>query len=140
MSAKNPLSAIKEKLYEFRRKAYNIKKITDLGETVEYAYTEARALFSPLLFEQAIKGWIRDLFTSKIEQVEHEQLDLWKGEYFWPIKTVEQHWAVEYDDRRGQHHSETFETEAEADARVLTWLRLTKTLCAARSLRPNAPN
>lgn len=120
MSARNPLTLMKDKVYAARSKAYHVKKITNMDETVDFIYAEITALLSPRYIVDTIKAWIRDLITSKIEQTDYEQLDLWKGDYYWPIKQNQPVWFVDYVDSDGVHQREEYSRQADASARVVS--------------------
>jgi len=118
MSARNPLSIIKSRIYASRSKAYHVLGIRDMSATVDFIYSEIMTVLSPSFTVEALKAWIRDLITSKIEQTDYEQLDLWKGDYWWPIKIVQPFWHVDYVTTSGEQCHEEFDREADAHERV----------------------
>jgi len=124
MSAKNPLTTLKSRIYALRTTAYRIKHLTEMGQTVDYIHDELVHTISPKLITDAIKAWIRDLITSKIEQTSHEQLDFWKGDFYYPNHKSEMRWTVDYVGEDGKEETDHFATQSEAQDRAESYSRL----------------
>ena len=118
MSAKNPLTILKSTIFAARTRAYHVLRITDMAATVDYIASEVDVMISPTLIREAIKAWIRDMITSKIEQTESAQLDLWKGDFYFPIKRFVDKWALDYTDVDGQKQTEFFDSNTQAQVRA----------------------
>jgi hypothetical protein len=86
MSARNPLTIIKNQIYASLRRAYFVRGIRVIEEQVRYIWSDVQQQISPTILQDAILSWIRDLVTNKMYQQDNQQLDLWEGDHFFPVK------------------------------------------------------
>lgn len=99
MSARNPLSVIKDVVYGARRRAYHVKKLRDPNAIAEYCLTEVEAMIDPKLMRQALLAWIRDLCTNRKEQTDFTKPDLFRDyEYQFVIRHGKTSESIELGD------------------------------------------
>lgn len=89
MSVRNPLRIIKEKIRSLERQAYHVRGLRKVDEIAEFVYKGLTDELSPTLLKQVWLSSIVDMLTNKIERLEYEQLDFWRGDYYWPVKRSE---------------------------------------------------